>query len=610
MPYTLGLYSIAISIDPALTQDDMRELIVSSAYDLNGMRIVNPVGFVAAVLSRVGRGDEGQAMLDEVAARQKYIYAIMDTAAMTDDDITAIGDYLSAITDATVLVADAAFFVNAEDLYAALQADAKERGGQVVGVQIFGNSNIVPAFKVKYKVQMQNEVDDAGDFLTDLFYGNFNNDPAVISSGYNVMDHFAENWDVDLVPEWSVSRLPLAKGEFSAFFEKYNQFVIDTGLENQDLVNFSNPIFASSYHTDDMGAFLNRMNREFKILDTDYRLYGNLVGQYPVTTSVIGGFTSENLSKENDLGTVEFLINTHGQWNNIDKCYFKNGEEIRESLVNMDTINSVLDGNAYYLDCWTCLNGYDMNNNLTTTALNGQCVGMFSATAVISNNGVDCRASVTEMANSNFYYFYYNYLKALCDGLTRSQAFLYAQQTYAKALIADGADGINWNANYQFNLCNVLAYHNFGVIEPNVSAIAMTNYSGYIAQAGQSVPKGDLKRTKGKTVGDVINIKYIISGRFNNGTLEVHNFTAQKLDNGYIRFTMECSAPAGMPFSIFNPPNGNLFKLISSLTTGARQTIVYDLPEEDVRAAGEITMYFNFNESDSAFVFFKTIELI
>jgi hypothetical protein len=67
-------------------------------------------------------------------------------------------------------------------------------------VQIFGSAAMVPAFNVQYKVQMANGVDDGGYFLTDLFYSNFNNDPARISKGYNVLDHFAQKWTVNLEP--------------------------------------------------------------------------------------------------------------------------------------------------------------------------------------------------------------------------------------------------------------------------------------------------------------------------------------------------------------------------------------------------------------------------
>ena len=63
-------------------------------------------------------------------------------------------------------------------------------------------------------------------------------------------------------------------------------------------MNFSNPIFAMKSHIDDMGHFLTRITDEYKI-KLNYRLYGNLDGQYPVTTKVLGNFTAVNLKKEN-----------------------------------------------------------------------------------------------------------------------------------------------------------------------------------------------------------------------------------------------------------------------------------------------------------------------
>lgn len=615
MPYVLGLYAIAIEIDPTLTQDQLRQLIVGTAYDNNGMPLVNPVGFVSAVLDRVGRSKEADALRMEEAARRRYLYAVMDTAAMSQDDLKAVGDYLAAITDATVLVADASGFSDAKSLYAALKADAGQRGGTVAGVQIFGTPDMVPAFQVDYKVLMGNgEVDDGGSFLSDLFYGNFDNDPARIADHYNVKEHFEKGWDVKLVPQWPVARLPLSKGEFTVFFDRYKAFVADTGLEQQDLVNFSNPIFASKTHTDEMGRFLERADKEFHVLDVPYRLYGNLDGQYPVNSNVLSGFTKENLSKENDAGIMELLINSHGQWNNIDQCIFENGEEKRISFLNMDTINTALDSNPYYLDCWTCLNGYGMANNLTTTALNGTCVGVFSATAVISNNGVNCNASLSDMAKSNFYYFYYQYLKALHEGQTRSAAFCAAQQAYGEALMKDSANGIRkGEGNYQFNLYNLLTYHNFGVIEPS-AAWPTFEAAGYISQAGQSVPKESLQRpqqpntatiklTDGTPVGESRTVQTTTNDMLKEGSFTVHSCALQPLDNGCVRYTLEYTAPKGLNISVFSPPDGELFMLIdSSGTTGNRSTLIFDLKAEDA-AKTSITINFYRNDNDRFFVF-------
>lgn len=610
MPYVLGLYGTAITINPKLTQNELRTLLKQTAYDNNGMKIINPVGFIAEVLKGVGRNAEADAMLKEVAARSEYLYAVMPIASMSEEDISAVNSYLASITDATVLVVDAGAFASEVELYDAMKADATKRGGKVVGVQIFGTSSMVPAFKIKYKVQMTNGIDDGDIFLSDLFYGNFKNDSSKLASGYNVMDHFAQKWDVTLIPEWPVVRLPLEKGQYKAFFDKYNKFVQDSGLERLDIVNFSNPIFASSKHIDDMGQFLNRMSKEFKLLKVPYRLYGNKKGDYPVTTKVLGDFTASNLTLENTKGMSEMIINTHGQWNNIDQTYFTKGEEKRSSLVNMDNINQVLNKNVYYLDTWTCLNGYGMGNNLTTTALNGKAIGVFSATTIISNNGVNNLASVSKMKESNFYYFYYSYLKALNDGKTRHEAFFEAQKAYGNALMENSKKGIrSGEGNYQFNLNNLLAYHNFGVIEPNSSSVIYTSKATktIVGQKNNSnssntniyvqpLNNETNNMSDGTAVEKAWNVTYntFSFNKIKKGTYQIYSVTAQKLNNGYYRFNVDFMAPEGINISVFNPPNGNLYMYTDfPKTTGKRSTITFDVKEEYLAKKGEsLTLLF------------------
>ena len=606
MPYVLGLYAIVHDIDPSLRQDDLRKMIVDTAYDtVSASRVINPVGFVAAALEGVGRHEEAQAMLDEVRAHTKYLYAVMETVVMSEEDLSAVGAYLASITDASVLIVDAARFSTVQSLYAAMKEDAAKRGGQIVGVQLFGTPRMVPSFEIQYKVQMENGVDEGGMLLTDLFYGNFNNDAALLTAGYNVMDHFAKSLNVDLIPQWPVARLPLQKGEFAAFFEKYDAFALASGLERLDIVNFSNPIFPSKNHIDDMGLFLERMDWEFGLLDIPYRLYGNLEGQYPVDRSVLGGFKAENMAAENQKAMVEFIINTHGQWNNIDSAIFVNGEEQRISLVNMDNINAVLADNPYYLDAWTCQGGYGMENNLTTTALQGSCVGMFSATAILSNNGVNWRSSLKDMARSNFYYFYYNYLKALHEGSTRSQAFFSAQKAYGTALAEDSRLPLRGEGNYQFNLYNLLAYHNFGVIDPNAAAIAFCEAKGFITQSAESVRKEYAKSNANSyndpnvkkyelTDGNPVGESKDLSQNANYGRFTLHGYSVQSLDNGYDRFTLRYTAPAGLYFSIFDPPNGDTFMMLPPKKTGeGEDELVFDLSEETLASIKGITILFN-----------------
>lgn len=470
MPYMLGLYAIAAEIDPSLNQDQLRQLAKDTARSRNGLECVDPVGFISAVLDGAGRGEEANQLRREAAERERYVYAVLNRGAMSREDLTAVENYLAAMTDVSVLVVDAGAFSGAGALYAALRADAARRSGTVAGVQIFGTPDEVPAFLAGGTVRMADgDVSDCGEFLTDLFYGNFENDPARISSGYSIMDHFEEGWDVELVPRWPVARLPLEEGQYADFFGRYRAFVEDTGLRQLDFVSFSSPIFPNEEHIDDMGRFLERADGEFHLLDVPYRLYGTLEGDYPVTTGVQGGFSLEELARENEAGAAELVINGHGALSSgVDYCVFVDGEQERCAFLTSENVGTVLDGNSYYLDAWSCETGAGMADNFITAALTGRCMGAFAATAELSNNGIDCEAGLDDLPKGNPFYFFYQYLSALREGYGRSAAFFSAQRAYGQVLLADSAGGLRVEGNYQFNLRNLLAYHNFGVLEPGL----------------------------------------------------------------------------------------------------------------------------------------------
>ncbi len=170
MPYILGLYTIALQVDPSLTKEEIRRLVVETACEnAQGIRIVDPLHFICAVLQRVGREVEAEEMLSEAAARTRFLYAVMDTAQMTAEDLKAIGKYLGSMTDCTPLIADASSFADAPALYAALREDAEKRGGTVGGIQIFGTPEMVPSFGIEYKADMgENGIHQSGTMLTDF----------------------------------------------------------------------------------------------------------------------------------------------------------------------------------------------------------------------------------------------------------------------------------------------------------------------------------------------------------------------------------------------------------------------------------------------------------
>lgn len=191
MPYALGLYTIALEIDPTLTSTELSSLLRDTAYvNGAGKRIADPVAFAAAALDRVGRTEEAEELRAEVRARQKYLYAVLNTEAMTGEDKAAACAYLAQLTDVTVLAVDAARFADAPGILNAIRLDAAERGGTVDGVQLIGTRAMVPAF-------------ETGDGP----YGEIGG---------------------------RVLRLPLESGGYEAFFQQYRTFALETGLLDTD----------------------------------------------------------------------------------------------------------------------------------------------------------------------------------------------------------------------------------------------------------------------------------------------------------------------------------------------------------------------------------------
>lgn len=407
---------------------------------------------------------------DTPSTCDKFLYAIVNTDIVNTEDLESIYGFLSAHKDAAVIIVDASGFDSVQSLYNAIKEDALHRDGSTVGVQIFGTADMVPAFEISYAGYTQIwtgefVVEEQEAILTDFFYSNFSNDPYILDLSYSIMRHFDEGLDVQFMPEWPVARLPLRPGQYRAFFEKYSSFVQQSELKTPDFVNFSNPIFPSHNSIDNFGVFMLRLDDEFGLINSDYRLYGNLKGDYPVEHPVLGDYETSNLQRENEAGCCEFIINCHGNLNNIYSTIFVGGNEEQPSFLSTENINEVLKAKPYYLDTWACFNGKSMKSNLTTKALNGMCVGMFSSTGIISNNGVNNRASLEEMKHCNFYYFYYNYFKALNEGESRAQAFSSAQKAYASSILEDASLPLNGERNVQFSLYNLLSYHNFGLIE-------------------------------------------------------------------------------------------------------------------------------------------------
>ena len=198
--------------------------------------------------------------------------------------------------------------------------------------------------------------------------------------------------------------------------------------------------------------------------------------------------------------------------------------------------------------------------------------------------------------------------------MSRSQAFFTAQREYGTALTEDSKLPLRkGEGNVQFNLYNLLAYHNFGVLEPNAACLALCDAKGFIDQAADRIPKPsfdpqvqpkpEIQLTDGKPVGKPEAVAYSSNG----SDVDFISFAAQKLDNGYTRFTLEYKASKAWNISVFNPPNGDVFMLLSSCSEAEKpQALVFDLSEEDLQAVSSVTVMFYRDEENRCFAFFQT----
>lgn len=585
VPYVVGTIALGLQVDPDLTKEDAIQYLKDSATITSCGKVINPEGFINLVEKNLFRKKY------QKSSDSDYYYVLYNSLKTTPEDVTAIQRYSDKLSKkANVVLKDVSGQSSASDIFTLLKQDQLERGGNLKGIQIFGTADDVPSFDIQYKIKNLLGVENGASFKSDFFYSTFNNDINIIKDDFSIYKNFNQKLNVNFVPEWSVTRLPLTKGEISKFIEKNSDYISKViKLDSVPLVNFSNPIFPL-VQTDDMGYFIKeRLDKEFSVLNSSqYRLYGNKQGCYPVTTDVLGDFTKGNIKAENEKGITNFFINSHGQPDNIDQSIYTRRDlfsEKRISFLNSKDINQILSGNYYNLTTWTCWNaaGLGSNNILHEAMANGKCVGAMGATSVISNNGVNNRASLEDMKKNNFYYFHYVYFDSIKDGFTKSQSFSIAQKAYAYQALKN--TNMLGEGNYQYSLHNLLTYHNLGLIE----------YWDKNTQEDEPIIKeGDITFDSQITSSDVKidSIKY-------------------KVTASNIIFAISYDLGTARYYNFFNPPDADVIKVLD-LDKGiqGKGTLEIKVPIENIKKVSGITFGLTDNSDKFDFVYFSTNQII
>lgn len=616
MPITCGLAAIAKSIDDTLTQQEIIDLFYSSSYKkINGMNfILNPLGFVCSVLNKVNRTEEANVMLSEAEERESYSYAIINSNNMTTKDLKSINQYLATITNTKFYYFDTKTLTNISDIYTILQSNNKERKGKLSGILIFGDSDAIPSFDIKYKLDTVLEGIEDGNYMkTDFFFGNLDNSIENIIK-FNIYDYYYGNRGVDLIPKCKVARLTLNKGYFAPYFEKYNKFLLSKHGTNPYICSFSNPVSPYTYKDkgwkDDLNVLVKNCAEEFDIIDDNYRMFGNLQGDYIGDTKVEGDFIPENLTLTNKQDSYEYMIYTHGQENNIDRTIFDGDNGKRISLINSETINTILSDNYYYFDSLTCTNGAQLRNNIIETALMGNCVGAFAASCDLSWGAEKGTIkyfgskNASDLEDCGFYYFIYEYLYNLSKGYSRSDSFFKAKQSSLIKMISL-QDEKSYKMIFNLNTSNNIFYQNFGIFETNFIGNLLTNTISTLKYEDDTTGDSIVNYSGGKTIGEAIKI-YFKKGQSTSINLTINNSNFQLLDNNYVRFTIALNnEEKNVYFTVFGGGDSNNFNGLFSILIDEAKNICFDVSKDDINKYQEFIVLFNINNKDENRCFYS-----
>lgn len=468
VPMVVGLAAMALQEDPNIDPFKIYEYMSETAYDIDGIEIINPEGFIELVKERK----------NDISYYYNLVY---NSEVISKEDIEAINEYGKTLCDeeTSINLVDVKNINNPVEIYNIMKSYHEENNLILKGIQIFGTNSEVRAFEIHDEVDMGSSgIHDLGNIITDHFYGNFNNNPDIINTELSMRSIFDEKLEIDFNLEWDLARLPLGKGEIADYYNKYLDYKSKIENNKLPLVNFSSPIFTSSRHTDNFGYFIKeRLDKEFGIVSEDqYKLYGNTKGYYPINTDVLGDFTKENLKLENSKSINNFVINSHGQEGNIDGVYYSNESdesETRVSLVNNTNINNVLDNNYYNLYLWNCWGGANLGDSSIASEIldSGKAINVVASSYLTSNNGLDVYSDYKDFIGNNGISMFYSTIKGIYyNNYSWSESFNRAKRIYIKESLEDKSleDG-----NYQFSLNNALTLHYFGLLEETPESIVI-----------------------------------------------------------------------------------------------------------------------------------------
>ena len=534
--------------------------------------------------------------------KEEYYFVLYNSRYFTKEDQSSFDTLLKLYPTHDVFALDVKNCEDAAAVYTLLTQEAKQKQGRLDGIQIVGTADAVPSFVIDYKIRLPEDYSTAyKPFFSDYFYANLTQDTEDFSA-FNIADFFDGAKEMPM-PEHPVVRLPLGSGELSHYLESYDTYITEYQKENPTIVAMSSPIFrydnrySSGASADDLAYFLSRAENEWKIAQ-NVQIYTNRQGDYLSPVSSLGDIGEENLATENAAGVREFFFSGHGDISSLVRTVFtESGSQSGSPYLSFQNISSILDDAPYFMNIHACSAAEGMGENLVREAFRGKCLGAFATTSIISNNGIDSNAPLSDVTSSpNFFGFHYAYLAARFEGAARSDAFFRAQSAFASTLAACAEGELDYASSYEFGYHNLLTYMNFGIFEPTADTFP-TREAGGTENAESPIEKGFVYLTNGSAVGDEISLS--ARSLMNRGVrATINGVSACALDNGCIRFFFEVEAEDAPYVKTHFVSNTNAY--YSEILTPypllrEASVLVIDLPKADVLREGTVALLFECN---------------
>lgn len=112
-------------------------------------------------------------------------------------------------------------------------------------------------------------------------------------------------------------------------------------------------------------------------------------------------------------------------------------------------------------------------------------------------------------------------------------------------------------------------------------------------------------RLSGRPVGEPWDVEFEVEDHLALGGGEIHRLSAQKLDNGKTRYTLEYTLPARYEVFIFDAPDAKRLSLSAPQTTGGRAELLFDIEEAISTDCELLAVVFFIDDSNRLFVSFR-----